>query len=69
MFKYDLIGINFDDNIDEYDVEVGMVILRLVLCFLVEDVVCVLYEEFIVWFGVEIVGEVMVYYVLVNEIW
>ncbi|MCY1370621.1 hypothetical protein D9M69_577210 [compost metagenome] len=69
MFKHDLIGINFDDNTDEYDAEAGTVIPRLASCSSVEDVACVLHEEFLAWFGAETAGEVMAYHALANEIW
>jgi len=69
MFKHDIVGINFDDNTDEYDAEAGTVIPRLASCSSVEDVACVLHEEFLAWFGAETAGEVLVYRALASEIW
>jgi phosphatidylserine/phosphatidylglycerophosphate/cardiolipin synthase-like enzyme len=69
MFKHDLVGINFDDNTDEYDAEAGTVIPRLASCSSVEDLARVLHEEFLAWFGAETAGEVSAYRALANEIW
>ena len=69
MFKHDLVGINFDDNTDEYDAEAGTVIPRLASCSSVEDVARVLHEEFLAWFSAETAGEVPAYRALANEIW
>ena len=50
LFEADPIGINFDDNTDEYDPETGTIIPRLGLAKSAEDVQAIVYEEFCRWF-------------------
>ncbi len=69
MFKHDLIGINFADNTDEYDAEVGTVIPRLSTCQSPKDVASVLHEEFQTWFGADTAGNLASYLDLAAEIW
>ena len=69
MFELDPIGINFEDNTDEYDAEAGTVIPRLAACLSAEDVAIVLHEEFRAWFGAETVGEIVAYRALAGRIW
>jgi hypothetical protein len=69
MFKHDPIGINFQNNTDEYDTEAGTVISRLPTCRSAEDVLLVLHEEFQTWFGSEGAGEIAAYRALGVEIW
>ena len=51
LFECDPIGINFDDNTDEYDAEAGSIIPRLRECSSEDDVRRVIHEEFIKWFS------------------
>ncbi|MBC3767461.1 hypothetical protein H8B19_16405 [Neptunicella marina] len=69
MFKHDPIGINFEDNTDEYDPEAGTVIPRLPSCKSADDVVTVLHEEFNYWFGADTAGNRSRYKELGTEIW
>lgn len=69
MFKHDPIGLNFVDNADEYEPEVGTVLLRLQNCASVHDVVIVLHEEFCRWFGPETAGTLERYEKLATAIW
>lgn len=69
MFQHDAIGINFTTNTDEYEPEAGTVIPRLASCSSVDDVMTVLHEEFVRWFGSEIAGELQRYSELANDIW
>ena len=69
MFEHDPIGINFEDNTDEYDAEAGTVIPRLQSCLSAEDVALVLHEEFQAWFGSETAGEIAAYRALAARIW
>ena len=55
LFKHDLMGINFEDNTDEYDPEVGTILPRLKEAKNIEDVSNIIYEEFERWFGVELI--------------
>ena len=69
MFERDPIGINFNDNTDEYDAEAGTVIPRLSACRSTEDVAQVLLEEFPSWFGAETAGDLPAYRALAADIW
>ena len=68
-FRQDPIGINFSDNTDEYDPEAGTILPRLKECRNKEDVRKIVCEEFIRWFGSEIVGEESKYQIISEEIW
>ena len=69
MFKHDPIGINFEDNTDEYDAEAGNVIPRLSTCRSPDDVASVLHQELQSWFGAETAGNIAAYGGLAAEIW
>ncbi len=51
LFRHDPIWINFEDNTDEYDPEVGTILPRLKYCYSSEDVLAVIHEEFNKWFN------------------
>lgn len=51
LFLHDPIGINFDDNTDEYDAEAGTIISRLRSDMSVDDATAVVHEEFVRWFS------------------
>ena len=51
LFRYDPIGINFEDNVDEYSPEVGTILPRLKECRGEDDVRRIVHEEFTRWFG------------------
>ena len=57
MFKHDPIEINFETNTDEYDPETGTVIARLPTASNEIDVLDILHQEFIVWFGEDTAGD------------
>jgi len=69
LFRHDPIGINFEDNADEYEPEVRTILPRLRACQDSDDVVTVAYEEFQKWFGPEIAGDSEKYRGLGEEIW
>jgi hypothetical protein len=69
MFLRDPIGINFETNADEYEAEAGTVIPRLETCSSSDDVVVVLHEEFVRWFGVDTAGDRSRYVELAKDIW
>lgn len=69
LFAEDPIGINFQDNIDEYDTEVSTILPRLRTCRSVEDVQRVVYEEFVRWFDVATAGSPEGYETVANRIW
>jgi len=51
LFEEDPEGLNFGDNTDEYDPEVGTILPRLAECSSADDVQVVISEEFRRWFG------------------
>lgn len=69
FFRHDPAGIGFDDNIDEYELEVDTVLPRLERCRNVEDVTNVLYEEFVRWFDADIAGPRERYLAIAAELW
>jgi hypothetical protein len=51
LFEADPIGINFEENTDEYDPEAQTIVLRLAEGTSHTDVGRLVYEEFVRWFG------------------
>ena len=50
LFRNDPMGINFEDNTDEYDPEVDTILPRLKQAKSEKDVQDIVYEEFVRWF-------------------
>jgi hypothetical protein len=69
LFRSDPIGINFEDNTDEYDPEVGTILARLSRCHSSSDARKVIFEEFCTWFGPETAGDEMRYDAIAAELW
>lgn len=46
-------GLNFGENSNEYEPEVGTILPRLRSCSRAEDALTVVFEEFVHWFGPE----------------
>ena len=69
LFAWDPKGINFGDNTDEYEPEVGTIVPRLRTCASAEDVQRVVYEEFQRWFGVDEAGVLETYERIGRDIW
>jgi hypothetical protein len=63
------IDINFVENTDEYEQEVGTILPRLASCGTQADVRRVVYEEFARWFGVDTCGPESRYDEVATEIW
>src|SRR5262249_46858932 len=53
LFRHDPIGINFEDNTDEYDPEAGTILPRLRRDLSVEQMTAIVHEEFVRWFEPE----------------
>ena len=51
LFRHDPIGINFEDNTDEYEPEVETILPRLRGCSSSDEALTVIHEEFQKWFG------------------
>jgi hypothetical protein len=56
LFQYDLMGIGFGDNTDEYEPETGTILPRLAGAKSVDDVQTIVYEEFCRWFDADGAG-------------
>jgi len=70
LFHNDPIGINFEDNTDEYEPEVGTILPRLKEATSEADVLDIVHEEFIKWFGGEdVVGPRSRYKRIAQDIW
>ena len=69
LFRFDPIGINFEDNTDEYDAEVGTILPRLSGCHSTLEVRKVVFEEFCRWFGPETAGDEIAYDAIADELW
>jgi len=69
LFRHDPIGINFEENTDEYEPEVGTILPRLETCHSAEDVLRVVHEEFVRWFDAGTAGSLERYREIAAEIW
>ncbi len=69
LFRHDPIGINFDDNADEYDPEVETILPRLNDCRSREDVLRVVHEEFVRWFEKDTAGPPERYEKIAADLW
>ena len=69
LFRHDPVGINFEDNTDEYDLEVSTILPRLKTCASAEDVCRVVHEEFLRWFDASTAGNREAYAEIGREIW
>ena len=70
LFRHDPEGINFETNTDEYEPEVDTILPRLRSCHSEDDdVLKVVHEEFVQWFGAETAGPREHYARIAAEIW
>lgn len=69
LFRNDPIGINFEDNTDEYDPETRTILPRLPTCKSSADVLRVVHEEFTRWFDSATAGPPERYGQIASEIW
>jgi hypothetical protein len=69
LFKHDPIGINFEENTDEYDPEAGTILPRLSGCGSALEVQQIVFEEFCRWFGRETAGDETRYGTIAEELW
>jgi hypothetical protein len=69
LFRHDPVGINFEDNTDEYEIEAGTILPRLRNCESGQDVRRVVHEEFVRWFGSDTSGPEERYTDIASEIW
>lgn len=57
LFRHDPIGINSEENKDEYDPEVSTILPRLKDAKSEDDVINIVYAEFANWFGADTAGD------------
>jgi hypothetical protein len=69
LFRHDPIGLNFDDNTDEYECEARTILPRLKACHSANDVLAAVHEEFQRWFDAEIAGPRERYADIANDVW
>ena|ERR1700758_1444567 len=69
LFRHDPIGINFQENTDEYDLEAETILPRLRTCESQPDVVRVVHEEFVRWFDAGTAGPPEKYAEVATGIW
>ena len=69
LFRHDPIGINYENNTDEYEPEARTILPRLKTCNSAEDVLTVVHEEFQQWFAPKIAGPREKYSTIANDVW
>ena len=69
LFRHDPIGINFEENTDEYEPEVGTILPQLRSCESEEDVLAIVHQEFVRWFSEGDAGPPQRYAQIASEIW
>ena len=69
LFRHDPICINYGNNTDEYEPEVGTILPRLETCRSPEDVLTVVHEEFRRWFDDDTAGPRERYGAIAEELW
>ncbi len=69
LFRHDPIGINFEDNTDEYDPEARTIVDRLGTASSEADARRIVHEEFQRWFSESIAGPQERYLKPTAEIW
>lgn len=69
LFQHDPIGINFEENSDEYRAEAETITLRRVQAHSVDDVRRIAHEEFVGWFDAQTAGPESRYQAVAEDIW
>ena len=69
LFEQDPIRINFGTNSDEYESEATTILLRIDQAATQEQLLRIIHEEFIRWFGGAIAGPESKYKQIAAEIW
>ena len=69
LFEEDPIGINFEDNTDEYDPEARTILPGLRHCRTIDEIQSLLYLAFVRWFDAEIAGPPARYRRAAERIW
>ena len=69
LFRHDPIGINFEDNTDEYRAEAQTITLRRAEATTQDGLRRIVYEEFVRWFGDNLAGPEGRYDAIARELW
>ena len=69
LFRHDPVGINYDNNTDEYEPEAETILPRLRTCHSADDVRQVVHEEFVRWFDASNAGPQERYAQIASETW
>jgi hypothetical protein len=69
LYRHDPVGINFEENTDEYDLEAETILPRLRRCHTLEDVHNAVYSEFVRWFDADTAGPPERYKQIASEVW
>lgn len=69
LFRHDPVGINFEDNLDEYYPEAETILPLLKTCHSIEDVMAAVHREFQRWFDPSLAGSKDRYRKIAEEIW
>lgn len=69
LAKYDPIGIVYESNPDEYNLEAKTILRKLDRCNSIEETTNMVYQDFKSWFGTAEIGEKSRYEKLSEEIW
>ena len=69
LFKNDPVGLDFEDNLDEYDTEAATILPRLRECESVADVRMVIHQEFCRCFDASTAGPLERYTGAAEDIW
>jgi len=69
LFQHDPIGINFEENVDEYRTEAETITLRLPEATTEAELVRIIHEEFVRWFGESTAGPTTRYERIASQIW
>ena len=69
LFRHDPVGINFEFNTDEYNLEVGTILPKLRHASTEREVLEMIHAEFHGWFGVDTAGSIERYERAAGELW
>ena len=69
LYRHDPIGINFEDNTDEYEPEAETILPRLRNCHSADDVLQVVHAEFVRWFDPATAGPPEHYKKIAGDVW
>ena len=70
LFEHDPIGLNFDDNVDEYELEAGMVVSQFSKANSVDELETIILKIFVECFDEELATRKReVYQLIAKEVW